>query len=83
MLSLVQDVEPLNARSKLLPDVTYNTHEPREIRKKTSELTAEKVEAVETLLPHVNCPLDTAHLPLEVDMVKLDADPESVYVARV
>ena len=38
-----------------------------------SRLTAEKVEA-ETPLPHVNWPLETPQLPLDVDMVKLDAE---------
>lgn len=44
--------------------------------------TAENVEAV-TPLPQVSAPLDTAQLPFEVDIVKLEEDPEMVYVAGV
>ena len=46
-------------------------------------LTAEKVPADDTLLPHVKAPLETAHLPFEVDIVKLDVEPEIVKVAGV
>lgn len=46
-------------------------------------LTAENVLAVETLLPQVREPLEMAHLPFEVDKVKLEAVPDSVYVAGV
>lgn len=41
------------------------------------EPTAVKVEA-ETPLPQVKLPLETAQLPLEVDIVKPEALPESV-----
>jgi len=63
--SLENAVEPLNARSKLLPDVT-----------------AENVEAV-TPLPHENLPLETPQFPFDDFKVKLELDPDSVYVARV
>ena len=48
----------------------------------SNELTAEKVPA-DTPLPHVKAPPEIAQLPFEVDMVKLEEDPESVYVAGV
>lgn len=44
--------------------------------------TAENVDAL-TPLPHVREPPETPHLPLEVDIVKLDTDPESVKEANV
>lgn len=45
--------------------------------------TAENVEAEETLLPQVSVPPETAHLPLDVDIVKPEVEPDSVYVASV
>ena len=36
-----------------------------------------------TPLPQVSCPPETPQLPLEVDIVKLLAEPEKVYVASV
>lgn len=63
--SLVHEVEPLYASSKL-----------------PLEETAENVEAA-TPLPQVSDPLETPQLPLEVDIVKLEALPEMVYVAAV
>ena len=36
-----------------------------------------------TPLPHVSFPLETPQLPLDVDIVKLLAEPEKWYVASV
>ena len=36
-----------------------------------------------TPLPQVSCPPETPQLPFEVDIVKLLAEPEKVYVASV
>ena len=44
-------------------------------------LTAENEDV--TPLPQLNFPLDTPQGPLDVDIVKLDAEPESLYVAGV
>ncbi len=41
-------------------------------------LTAENVEALDTLLPHVSDPLVIAHWPFDVDIVKLEAEPDKV-----
>lgn len=41
------------------------------------------MDGLETLLPQVNEPPETAHWPLDVDSVKLDVEPERVYVAGV
>ena len=46
------------------------------------ELTAENVLGL-TPLPQVSAPLEMAHLPLDVDIVKLEVVPDNVYVAGV
>lgn len=71
-------VEPLGVASDV------HAVEPLYARRRVlPDVTAEKVDAVETLLPHTSAPLDTAQLPLDVVIVKLDALPEIVYVAGV
>jgi hypothetical protein len=41
-------------------------------------LTAEKAEALETPLPQVRKPPETAQSPFEVDIVKLETEPDRV-----
>jgi hypothetical protein len=68
----------------LLPDVTCNANSQKPVFnfKSTLVRTAENVEAL-TPLPHENFPLETPQLPFEDFKVKLEPDPESVYVAKV
>lgn len=76
--SLVKDVAPPDARSKLLPDVTYSIpHEPMLDITVYGKLTAEK-DVNATPLPHENDPLLTPQFPFEEVIVKLELDPEIV-----
>ena len=76
-------VEPLNASSNLLPDVTCNGTSETNVRLQVhTARTAENVEAL-TLLPHANFPLTTPHFPFDEVKVKMELDPAIVYVARV
>jgi len=73
----VNTVEPLGTPSLL------NAVEPPEASSKVlPDATAEKLVS-ETPLPHANVPPLTPQLPFEEVMVKLEVDPERVYVARV
>ena len=45
-------------------------------------LTAVNVDTLDTLLPQVRAPLLMAHLPFDVDIVKPEAVPDNVYVAK-
>jgi hypothetical protein len=81
--SLVKEVDPSDAKSKLLPDVTYSPlRESIFISRSSQTLTAEKGVNV-TPLPHAYNPLLMPQLPLEETIVKLEFDPEIVKVARV
>lgn len=79
----MKEVDPPDAKSKLLPDVTCSPLcESTLISQSGQTLTAENDVNV-TPVPHVNEPPLRPQLPLEEIMVKLELDPEILKVARV
>jgi hypothetical protein len=85
VVSLVQAVEPPYANKSEEPDVTCQADVISDMILASdviSEHTAENVDAV-TPLPQDNAPPDTPQLPFEVVIVKLLAEPENEYDARV